>query len=93
MNRGPKDSTAFSRQEYWSMLQFPVPEDLPVPGIEPPSLGSPALVGRFLITALPGKPEFKIYGIQVKPCPPKLHELFHLPLSCCINDSGKHLMT
>ena len=30
----------FSRQEYWSGLQFPSPEDLPSPGIEP---GSPAL--------------------------------------------------
>ena len=86
-------SMGFPRQEYWSMLPFPVPEDLPVPGSEPASLGSPALVGRFLITALPGKPELKIYGIQVKPCPPTVHELFHLPLNCCINDSGKHLMT
>ena len=93
MNWGPQGSMGFSRQEYWSMLPFPVPEDLPVPGIEPASLGSPALVGRFLITALPGKPELKIYGIQVKPCPPTVHELFHLPLNCCINDSGKHLMT
>ena len=25
----------FSRQEYWSGLPFPSPEDLPVPGIEP----------------------------------------------------------
>ena len=30
----------FSRQEYWSGLQFPSPGDLPDPGIEP---GSPAL--------------------------------------------------
>jgi hypothetical protein len=33
-------SMAFSRQEYWSGLPFPFPEDLPNPGIEP---GSPAL--------------------------------------------------
>ena len=32
-------STGFSRQEYWSVLPFPAPEDLPHPGIEP---GSPA---------------------------------------------------
>ena len=50
-------SMGSSRQEYWSMLPFPVPGDLPVPGIEPASLGSPALAGRFLITALPGRPE------------------------------------
>ena len=30
----------FSRQEYWSGLPFPSPEDLPNPGIE---LGSPPL--------------------------------------------------
>ena len=33
-------SMEFSRQEYWSGLPFPSPEDLPNPGIEP---GSPAL--------------------------------------------------
>ena len=33
----------FSRQEYWSRLPFPAPEDLPDPGIEPTSLGSSAL--------------------------------------------------
>ena len=33
-------SMGFSRQEYWSGLPFPFPEDLPDPGIEP---RSPAL--------------------------------------------------
>ena len=33
-------SMGFLRQEYWSGLPFPSPEDLPNPGIEP---GSPAL--------------------------------------------------
>ena len=28
-------STEFSRQEYWSGLPFPPPEDLPDPGIKP----------------------------------------------------------
>ena len=37
----------FSRQEYWSGLPFPIPGDLPDPGIEPSSLASPALAGRF----------------------------------------------
>ena len=31
-------SMEFSRQEYWSGLPFPSPEDLPDPGIEPRSL-------------------------------------------------------
>ena len=30
-------SMGFSRQEYWSGLPFPSPEDLPNPGIEPES--------------------------------------------------------
>ena len=30
-------SMGFSRQEYWSGLPFPSPEDLPDPGIEPVS--------------------------------------------------------
>ena len=30
-------STGFSRQEYWSRLPFPSPEDLPNPEIEPRS--------------------------------------------------------
>ena len=30
-------SMEFSRQEYWSRLSFPSPEDLPHPGIEPTS--------------------------------------------------------
>ena len=36
-------SMGFSRQEYWSGLPFPSPGDRPEPGIEPTSLGSPAL--------------------------------------------------
>ena len=40
----------FSRQEYWSGLLFPPSGDLPDPGIEPTSLRSPALAGRFFTT-------------------------------------------
>ena len=35
----------FSKQEYWSGLLFPPPEDLPDPEIEPASPVSPALAG------------------------------------------------
>ena len=38
-------SMRFSRQEYWSGLPCPPPEDLPDPGIEPTSLMSPAWAG------------------------------------------------
>ena len=40
-------SLEFSRKEYWSGLPFPSPEIFPNPGIEPTSLMSPALAGRF----------------------------------------------
>ena len=46
-------SMGFSRQEYWSGLPFPSPEDLPDPGIEP---GSPTLQADTLTSELPGKP-------------------------------------
>ena len=40
-------SMGFSRQDYWSGLPFPSPGDLPDPRIEPESLKSPVLTGRF----------------------------------------------
>ena len=46
-------SMGLSRQEYWSGLPFPSPEDLPDPGVELPF---PALAGRFFITEPRGKP-------------------------------------
>ena len=49
-------SMEFPRQESWSGLPFPTPGDLPDPGIEPESLVSPALAGRFFATVLLGKP-------------------------------------
>ena len=54
----------FSRQEYWSRLPFPTPGDLPDPGIEPASLVSPALAGRFFTTLLSGKPFIYMKTIQ-----------------------------
>ena len=44
-------SMGFSRKEYWSGLPCLHPGDLPDPGIEPVSLMSPALAGRFLTTS------------------------------------------
>ena len=43
-------SKGFSRKEYWSGLPCPPLGDLPHPGIELPSLTSPALVGGFFTT-------------------------------------------
>ena len=44
-------SMGFSRQEYWSGLPCPPPRGLPDPGIEPGSLMSPGLGGRFFTTS------------------------------------------
>ena len=41
----------FSRQEYESGLQLPSQGDLHDPGIEPSSLESPTLAGRFFTTS------------------------------------------
>ena len=53
----------FSRQEYWSGLPFPPPEDLPNPGIEPLSLVSPASpAGVFFTTGPVSLDKMNIYG-------------------------------
>ena len=44
----------FFRQEYWSGLPFPFPEDLPDTGIEP---GSPALQADALLSEPPEIPK------------------------------------
>ena len=47
-------SIRFSRQEYWSGLPFPSPQNLPDPGIEP---RSPSLRADTLPSEPPGKKE------------------------------------
>ena len=54
-------SMEFSRQEYWSGLLFPLPGDLPDPGIEP---GSPTLQADALPSEPPGKPRFVNSSIE-----------------------------
>ena len=71
---GPPSSVArqaslprgFPRQEYWSGLPFPPSGDLPNPRVEPESLASPALAGRFF-TPAPGKPHNKT-GHDIQDC-------------------------
>ena len=85
-------SMGFSRQEYWSVA-ISSPGDLPDPGIEPASLMSPALAGRFsttsatiysFVTALLWI-KFKVLTIDVKvlhdlaPCYPPDLISFHFP--------------
>ena len=43
----------FSRQEYWSGLPFPYPDDLPDPRIKPSFLSSSTLGGAFFTTLVP----------------------------------------
>ena len=43
-------SAGLFRQEYWSVLAFPSPGNLPDPGTEPVSPVSPTLAGRFFTT-------------------------------------------
>ena len=57
-------SMRFSRQKYWSGFPCPPPGDLPDPGIEPASLRSPALTGRFFTTlplVPPGNPLWDLH--------------------------------
>ena len=51
-------SMEFSRQEYWSGLPFPPLGDLPDSGIEPASLVSPVLAGRFFTSVPTWNPNF-----------------------------------
>ena len=48
-------SMEFPRKEYWSGLSFPIPGDVPNPGIKPMSPVSPALAGEFFTTESTGK--------------------------------------
>ena len=52
-------SMGFSRQEYWSGVPFPSPEDLPNPVIDP---GFPALQADALPSEPPGN-YFKLFAI------------------------------
>ena len=49
-------SIGFPRQEYLSGLPFPLPGDLPYPGIEPMLLEAPELHADSLPSEPPGKP-------------------------------------
>ena len=54
-------SMGFSRQECWSGLPLPSPEDLPDPGIEP---GSPGLQADALPSEPPEKPKEEVRCIK-----------------------------
>ena len=58
-------SMGFLRQEYWGELPFPVPGDLPDPGIK---LVSPVLAGRFFTTVPSGCPMIVLQLSKIKLC-------------------------
>ena len=62
-------SMGFSRQEYWSGLPCPPPQDLPNPGIKPVSPASPALQAGSLPPGPPGKPYINMNQSQAYMCP------------------------
>ena len=49
-------SMGFPRQEYWSGLPFPSPEDLLYPEYKSASPATPELAGGFFTTEASGKP-------------------------------------
>ena len=64
MNYSPLASLSmgFSRQKYSSGLPCPPPGDLPNPGIESPSLTSPALAGGFFTTSATWEAPILVFG-------------------------------
>ena len=66
-------SMGFFRQEYWNVLPFPSPRDLPNPGIELKSPVSPALQADSLPAEPSGKP--LPYAVFLS-LPPTLVSLF-----------------
>ena len=57
-------SMGFSWQEYYSGLPYPPPGDLPKPGIEPMSLISGALAGRFSTASTTREAPVQKTGVQ-----------------------------
>ena len=57
-HQAPLSKGLLSRQEFWSGLLFPSTGNLLTPGIEPMSLVSFALIGKFCTTVPPGKSIF-----------------------------------
>ena len=57
-------SLGFPKQEYWSRSPFPPPGDLPNPRIQPASLESPALAGRFIPLSHLGSPAGFLFRVM-----------------------------
>ena len=54
------------QQEFWNGLPCPPPGDLPDPGIEPTTLMSPALAGRFFTPSTTWETQFLTQVVFLK---------------------------
>ncbi|CAI9180829.1 unnamed protein product [Rangifer tarandus platyrhynchus] len=68
------------RQEYWSKLPCPLPEDLPNLGIKPASLVSPALAGRFFTISTTWEAPWFYHNLTniSTPNPSQLQPILHI---------------
>ena len=57
-------SMGFFRQEHWNGLRYPLPGDLPNPGIEPASLAAPALQEDSLPLSHQGSPSIRLRNLK-----------------------------
>ena len=73
-------SVEFSRQQYWNGVPFPSPGDLPVPGIKPTSLVSPALAGWFSTTEATCEAWHLNYRVQINAYSFQYSKEFFFPL-------------
>ena len=73
-------SMGFSRQEYWSGLPCPPAGNLPDPGIEPVSLMSPALAGRFFTSGTTWETHHVTLGKSIHSAEPLVQQLSGLTL-------------
>ena len=63
-------SMEFLSLDFWSGLPFPTPVDHPSPGIEPASVGSPALTGEITTSHLVGSPLCSLWNLSSPTCVP-----------------------
>ena len=75
-------SLGFPRQEHWTGLPFPFPDDLPYPGIEPMSLMSPALASGFFTPSATWEAQ-NLPNSGVKPTSPDCRQILY-----CLSHQG-----
>ena len=82
----------FSKKEQWSRLPFPTLGDLGDPGIEPMSVASPALAGRFYTTRMTWEDPHGLEGMQ-NPHHLNSYCLFYLGIILCLLRLNKYMLS